>query len=79
MCLFFISCTGTHRKMGQDSDGVQVAEDLTLAHCGHCPHGYRWSGPGVWRRHGTGLLLVKHEESKCLRKNRWEFEKENTK
>lgn len=43
----FFPSTETHGTVGQDSDRIQIAEDLSSAHPGHCPHGYWWSRPGV--------------------------------
>lgn len=40
---------------------VQIAEDLSSAHCRHCPHGYWRIRPGVWSGSWCSLLLVKNE------------------
>lgn len=57
---FFYPYTETHGTLGQDSDGVQITEDVSSAHRGHCPHGYRRSRPGVRSRRRASLLLVKN-------------------
>lgn len=58
--LFFSSRrTETHRTVGQDGDRVQIAEDLSSAHCGHCPHWHWRNRSGVRSRGRPSLLLVK--------------------
>lgn len=54
--------TETHRTMEQDGHRVQISEDLTPAHCGHCSYGYWRSSSGVWSGRGCRLFLVKTEE-----------------
>lgn len=80
-CDFPSLCTETHRTVGQDSDRIQIAEDLSSAHRGHCPHGYWWSGSGVRSRSRRSLLLVKKrgdrkEEVEIWRKKKKEKQDE---
>lgn len=51
--------TETHRTMEQDGHRVQITEDFTPTHCGHCTDGYWRSTSGVWSGRGRRLFLVK--------------------
>lgn len=48
--------------MEQDGHRVQIPEDFTPAHCGHCTDGHWRSSSGVWSGRGCRLFLVKTEE-----------------